>query len=177
MRVNPPTAQSDDQNRNCTIILFTPEYESKGPFDLLNRGNLLRLLSTIPSLNGLCSADLLSVEFIKTDRTQDKEATKATWTSSKIVNKILDEQNIFKTWRIKSVLHHNIGYPLPLLERPQYGPSTKNSKTTSVLRCALGRSPTKTQGTFTQKSSMVFNSDNLDDLRLFRIRNTLSHPQ
>ena len=34
-------------------ILFTPEFKSKGPIDTLNRGNILRLLNSIPRLEKL----------------------------------------------------------------------------------------------------------------------------
>ena len=90
------------------------------------------------------SAELEYIEFLEHGTHPGKEATKATWTSSDSVRRVMEEQTQLVAWGIKLMPHQETGYPEPLLniskEQIQHKIQTA-SGSHSILRGARSLSP------------------------------------
>ncbi|KAJ1091720.1 hypothetical protein NDU88_004837 [Pleurodeles waltl] len=111
-------------------LLFIPCYDSKGAFDILNRGTTLKLINAILPLAHISTTELMTVEFTPYPNNKDKEATLTSWATSAIIDHILVHQDTFSAR----------GIVLQKLELPRY-PNLlvlQQKKGGSILKRAVG---------------------------------------
>ena len=124
-----PCPESED----VATLTFIRHYHSRGNIDLLNRGNLLRLFSHIPTLTKLSSKTLLWVQFKEmVDGRSGQEATMTAWDSKATRDLIFAQRSLFANWGIELEIPVPPKYPYILL-----GP-LKPVISSSVLRGAQG---------------------------------------
>ncbi|KAJ1202146.1 hypothetical protein NDU88_005947 [Pleurodeles waltl] len=76
----------------ASFTMFVMEYKSSGRGDIVNRGNILQLLTTMGRLADLKSCDLEAIEFKEDKQLLVNEVTTATWALPGIEKRVLDEQ-------------------------------------------------------------------------------------
>ncbi|KAJ1202302.1 hypothetical protein NDU88_006102 [Pleurodeles waltl] len=111
-------------------LLFIPCYNSKGAFDILNRGTILKLINAILPLAHISTTELMTVEFTPHPHNKDKEATLTSLATFAIIDQILAHQETFSAW----------GIILQKLEPPRY-PNLlvpQQKKGGSILKGAMG---------------------------------------
>ena len=79
-------------------IIMTPTYVSKGPGDILNRTNILKICRHVPVLSKVCSVDLESLSFIASTKAPSGEATLITLKNVPLFNVLLWEKQCFLNW-------------------------------------------------------------------------------
>lgn len=101
------------------MLIFTPEFETRGPGDILNRSNILYLLSSIPSLAYLTTVQLISVHFKKFTWIGHRESTLTKWLNKSDIQNIMAETDTLKDWGIRIDNCSTEKYPQVLLQRLQ----------------------------------------------------------
>ncbi|KAJ1174425.1 hypothetical protein NDU88_006247 [Pleurodeles waltl] len=126
-----------ENDRESRQVILTPDYESRGQQDNLNRGNLLRLLAELPSTKKIMSPDLISLKFLSNSSQNDQEQTLTMWRTSKIAALIMAAKQQFENWGIRLSQPTSPRYPFPLLLNLK---SELNQKTESQA-CKRGWGP------------------------------------
>ncbi|KAJ1188562.1 hypothetical protein NDU88_005323 [Pleurodeles waltl] len=104
-----------ENDRESRQVILTPDYDSRGQQDSLNRGNILRLLAELPSTKKIMSPDLISLKFLSNSTQNDREQTLTMWRTSKIAALIMAVKQQFENWGIRLSQPTNPRYPFPLL--------------------------------------------------------------
>ena len=116
---------------NRTIMV--PRYLSRGPYDILNRSNILKLLKGTPSLRLITSSDITSISFVDPPTGVKNEATLITWSSAAIASAVWKEQKLLLAWGIELCDPVEQGYPMHLIPDKSF-----NSITTKYNHEARG---------------------------------------
>ena len=137
-------AREQGKSLDPPLIMLTPLYPSRGPWDILNRTNVLRICENIPSLCKLVSKDIERLSFIPSSAAPGGESTLLVLRDPEIAASMLGEAEILAKWGILIKENDPPGYPLILIteragQRPFAGPIPP-----SFLRGALG-APTTSQ--------------------------------
>ncbi|KAJ1144620.1 hypothetical protein NDU88_010917 [Pleurodeles waltl] len=73
----------------CSTTLFHPEYQSLGNMDILNWGNILKLLGQTPGLTYITLDMIESIEFIEQGPQKANKSTKVIWQSDMLTGAVL----------------------------------------------------------------------------------------
>ena len=123
------------EREDVATLTFIRHYHSRGNIDLLNRGNLLRLITHIPALINLRSKDLLWVQFKGLDNGRSgQEASMTAWDCTATRDLIFAQRASFANWGIELEIPVPPKYPYILLGPP------KSVTASSVLRGTKGGS-------------------------------------
>ncbi|KAJ1101144.1 hypothetical protein NDU88_006216 [Pleurodeles waltl] len=85
--------------------------------DILNGGNILKLLGQTPGLTYITSDTIKSVEFIERGPGEANKSTKVIWQSYTLARAVLKENKHFRKWGIILEGAEDPGYPHPLRPR------------------------------------------------------------
>ena len=118
--------------------MFTPNYISKGAWDILNRGNILKLFKNIPALCTIMTKDLEKVSFIPSCVAPGGESTVITLRESSISGRILGESEQFLKWGVHLTGLNQSRYPHILEGTGIDRQSIRNSETVGHHGCLRG---------------------------------------
>ena len=162
--INPAGKAVREGSAHEKRVYLVPKYQSRGPHDILNRANIIKLLKEIPSLNQISSKDIESISFTPSPANPVNEATLVTWASAEFVMAIWKEEKLITSWGIELLEFKDQSYPVHLVTKSitkignnQYGisnwknnpigrrqyESQQRNYTTSILRGACSTTPNR----------------------------------
>ncbi|KAJ1158072.1 hypothetical protein NDU88_010767 [Pleurodeles waltl] len=122
-------------------LLFYPDYISKCPFHIVNRGNIVRLTRLIPSLGNVSSNNIRSIEFLNPGLGNLRDYSRVTSGSEELAQRVLQKAKTFKNWGTTISVPKTIRYCRPLSFNSEEPRLNRTMTSYSVLRNALSKSP------------------------------------
>ena len=119
--------------------MFISLYRSKGPWDILNRGNILKLCQNVPLLGVVSTNDLESISFAPSKEAPDGEASQVELRDPTLGRRLLGEKGTFLEWgvHVKEIIP--LRYPHILNKMCLVKPNAAGVGNLGLLKEARGR--------------------------------------